>query len=84
MIASLICFDPTLIVTLFSSRFHWTVPPMAVMIALVGTTVRSLIMDKVQKLTDRTPQSQTFNDVDPSDWFLQVVEMAAHAGIVEG
>jgi hypothetical protein len=42
------------------------------------------ILDKALKLTPYTPQTPTFRDVSPADWFFQIVETAVHAGIVKG
>jgi hypothetical protein len=42
------------------------------------------IMDKVLNLAPYTPQSPTFTDVKPDDWFYQAVETANHAGIEIG
>ncbi len=42
------------------------------------------VMDKVLNLTPYTPQTPTFTDVNPGDWFYQAVETAVYAGIAKG
>jgi hypothetical protein len=42
------------------------------------------IMDKVLKLTPYTPQTPTFGDVNPTDWFYQSVQTAVYTGIAKG
>jgi hypothetical protein len=44
----------------------------------------AVIMDKALNLMPYTPQSPTFTDVNPGDWFDQAVETANRAGIEIG
>ncbi len=42
------------------------------------------VMDKVLNLTTYTPQTPSFTDINPGDWFDQAVETAVYRGIAKG